>query len=545
MASTNSLQTSISGDRWWGGFTAEITLTNSSTQDLANWSYSFDSPHLINTAPWGAEISAVLLDNGLTRYTLTGKDWGEKIPAGESVTIGFNGTQGTDLGNEGELSAAMLFGSDSAEAVMAQVSEVSSESSDTTTNPGLEPVLETPPMTSPMESTMESPTSEHGMGHHGMPHGSSSGDYIDISTWGSFHGSNNNSEHNELVGGRTAITTEALLAYNGLRDFAGLAPASIESVGAWAFENGLTNNSQPGGNDLQGVGLWFAMQGAKVGWISDASYDPQILADIQRTARLGSSGEVMQMIEQFGHEGFADYLTTNQLEENFINTLKMEPHYGGWMHGRTHGFRDIEGVAIAHDIHHLTVLGWDQNEPFMNDTFDWPQWPALDVSDNTVINYFQGIVALGDPLSENLENLSGSTPSPGPSDTEPSQSSSLSDPITGSPLEIQVSGDLWEGGFTASMNVTNQSDQTLDDWGVSFISTHQFYGESWGVDVSTQELGDGLYRYELTGADWAQSLAAGQGMTVGFNALSAEELSGDASLTSELLMAPGTELTLL
>ena len=257
---------------------------------------------------------------------------------------------------------------------------------------------------------------EHGMGDHGMHQGhtmqpttvsGSSGGFTDINTWGSFHGSNHNSEHNELVGGRTAITTEALLAYNGLRDFAGLAPASIEAVGSWAFENGLTNNSQPGGNDLQGVGLWFAMQGAKVGWIADGSYDPQILADIQRTARLGSSGDVMQMIEQFGHEGFADYLTTNQLEEHFINTLKMEPHYGGWMHGRTHGFRDIEGVAIAHDIHHLTVLGWDQNEPFMNDTFDWPQWPALNVSDNTVINYYQGIVALGDPLSENLENLSG------------------------------------------------------------------------------------------------------------------------------------------
>ena len=195
MPSTHSLRASISGDRWWGGFTAEITLTNTSTQDLSSWSYSFDSPHLINTAPWGAEISAVLLDNGLTRYTLTGKDWGEKIPAGESITIGFNGTQGTDLGNEGELSAAMLFGSDSAEAVISQVSEVSSESSATTTNPGLEPVLETPPMTSPMESTMASPMSEHGMGDHEMPHGSSSGDYIDISTWGSFHGSNHNSEH--------------------------------------------------------------------------------------------------------------------------------------------------------------------------------------------------------------------------------------------------------------------------------------------------------------------------------------------------------------
>ncbi|QNJ27501.1 carbohydrate-binding module family 2-containing protein [Synechococcus sp. SYN20] len=540
MTSTNSLRASISGERWWGGFTAEITLTNTSTQDLSSWSYSFDSPHLLNTAPWGAEISAVLLDNGLTRYTLTGEDWGERIPAGESVTVGFNGTQGTELGNEGELSAAMLFASDSGEAVMSQASEESAESSNTTAEPMV---------------------TQQGMGDDGMHQGhtmqpttvsGSGGGFTDINTWGSFHGSNHNSEQNELVGGRTAITTEALLAYNGLRDFAGLAPASIETVGSWAFENGLTNNSQPGGNDLQGVGLWFAMQGAKVGWISDASYDPQILADIQRTARLGSSGDVMQMIEEFGHEGFANYLTTNQLEEHFINTLKMEPHYGGWMHGRTHGFRDIEGVAIAHDIHHLTVLGWDQNEPFMNDTFDWPQWPALDVSDNTVINYYQGIVALEDPLSENLENLSGAATSLDSTASEPSPSASRSDPetvqfdpLTGAPLEVQVSGDLWEGGFTASMNVTNQSDQSLDDWGVSFISAHQFYGESWGVDISTQDLGDGLYRYELTGADWAQSLAAGQAMTVGFNALSGEDLSGDSSLTSELLMAPGTELALL
>ena len=554
MASTNSLQTSISGDRWWGGFTAEITLTNTSTQDLASWSFSFDSPHLIDSAPWGAEVSAVLLDNGLTRYTLTGKDWGEQIPAGASVTIGFNGTQGTDLGNEGELSAAMLFGSGTTEAVMSQASEESAESSNTTTEPVVKAEVETPQMTSPI--------TEHGMGDHGMQQGQamqpttvsgSSGGFTDINTWGSFHSSNNNSDHNELVGGRTAITTEALLAYNGLRDFAGLAPASIEAIGSWAFNNGLTNNSQPGGDDLQGVGLWFAMQGAKVGWIADGSYVPQILADIQRTARLSSSGEVMQMIEQLGHEGFADYLKTNQLEERFINTLKMEPHYGGWMHGRTHGFRDIEGVAIAHDIHHLTVLGWDQNEPFMNDTFDWPQWPALDVSDKTVINYFQGIVALGDPLSENLENLSGAAPSIGSTASEPSPSPSLSDPemmqsdplTGGSPLEIQVSGDLWEGGFTASLNVTNQSNQSLNDWGVNFISTHQFNGESWGVDVSTQELGDGLYRYELTGADWAQSLAAGQAMTVGFNALSGEELGGEASLTSQLLMAPGTGFTLL
>jgi endoglucanase Acf2/endonuclease/exonuclease/phosphatase family metal-dependent hydrolase len=41
-------------------------------------------------------------------------------------------------------------------------------------------------------------------------------------------------------------------------------------------------------------------------------------------------------------------------------------------------------------------------QPFMNDTFDWPQWPALDVSDSGVIEYFQSMVVLGDPAGENL-----------------------------------------------------------------------------------------------------------------------------------------------
>ena len=81
----------------------------------------------------------------------------------------------------------------------------------------------------------------------------------------------------------------------------------------------------------------------------------------------------------------------------------------------------------------------------------------------------------------------------------------------------------------------------LEDTGEAWL----WAGGAWGVDVSTQAVGDGLCRDELRGADWAQSLAAAQAMTVGFNALSGEGLSGDASLTSELLMAPGTELTLL
>ena len=89
--------------------------------------------------------------------------------------------------------------------------------------------------------------------------------------------------------------------------------------------------------------------------------------------------------------------------DTFINTLKMEPHFGGWMHGRCHGFLDIEdGTAINHDINHLTVLNWAQTLPFYNDTFDWPQWDARDVSDSGVIEYFQSMVVLGNPRGNNM-----------------------------------------------------------------------------------------------------------------------------------------------
>ena len=220
------------------------------------------------------------------------------------------------------------------------------------------------------------------------------------------------------------------------------------------------------------------------------------------------------------------------------------------MQGRTHGFLDIEGVAIAHDINHLTVLGWDQEQPFMNDTFDWPQWPALDVSDPTVINYYQGIVSLGNPLAQNLEALPnpGSInpepqPIPLPGPILPAPQPDETDLLTGEPLDVEVSGDLWWGGFTASLTVTNQSEQQLDNWSVSFNSNHRFYGESWGVDVATEQLDGELFRYELSGADWGSSIGAGQSMTVGFNALAGTDLGRSGALSEAMLLAAGSEIT--
>jgi len=228
--------------------------------------------------------------------------------------------------------------------------------------------------------------------------------YTDIMTFGMFHGSDHTGM-NALEGGRTAITTEALVAYNNQRAFAGLAPVTIDDVGNWAFANKLTNNPQAWNNDLQGVGLYYAMQGAKVGWIADDKFDPQIVADIERTARLGSAAGVMAMVAEYGHDGFAEYLMDSGGETAFIDTLKMEPHYGGWMHDRANGRLVLEGSATSHDVNHLTVLSHDQLQPFMNDTWDWPQWPALDVSHKRVIEYFQSMVALGNPLGDNLTAL--------------------------------------------------------------------------------------------------------------------------------------------
>jgi len=396
----------------------------------------------------------------------------------------------------------------------------------------------------------------HDEGSHGhMAPPAASGDYVDITTWGTFHGSNHNSEGHELVGGRTAITTEAHEAYNNLRAFLGLPAVTIEGVGEWAFDESLTNNSQAWGNDLQGVGLWYAMQGAKVGWITDEAYDPQILADIQRTARTVSGpvemkAAVMDMVRQYGHAGYADYLEQYGIVDTFINTLKMEPHYGGWMHGRTHGFRSIEGVAINHDVNHLTVLSWDQMQPFMNDTFDWPQWNALDVSDSGVIEYFQSMVSLGNPVGQNLESASapaappaadtpGDPPADPPSEPEvPSEPDPTAPALTG--LSVEVGGELWWGGFTAELVVRNETGAYLDSWSFRFTSSHRITGDPWGVTVETLDLGNGFYEHRLRGFDWGQSISANGSVTVGFNASQGSVLGNAGSLNSTQLFDGGS-----
>ena len=114
---SSPLTVEVGGSRWWGGFTAELKITNSSGKDLQSWSYTFDSPHSISGAPWGATVTSTALGNGISRYTLSGAGWAAALKAGASVSVGFNGSQGSSIGNDGVLTSAQLFSSSSSTVV--------------------------------------------------------------------------------------------------------------------------------------------------------------------------------------------------------------------------------------------------------------------------------------------------------------------------------------------------------------------------------------------------------------------------------------------
>ena len=475
------LDVSVGGQLWWNGFTAEITISNHSSNNLSSWSYSFTTHHRLEGLPWGVTASAETLPDGQIRYTLSGTGWAETIPAGGSVTVGFNATQGSPIGQSGSLTAALL-GSDIS---------VSGQSMATTAMPAPEPDP------APAAST-----------------------YTPITAWGSFNSSSHTGSE-ALMGGRTPITTEALETYNTLRAFQGLPAADLEEIGRWAFSNRLTNNAEPADNDLLGVGLWYAMQGAKVGWIEDSQFSAGLVAELERTARLGTAEQVMSLVEAHGQAGFSSFLANNGGQEAFINTLKMEPHHGGWMHARTQGDLALGHGATAHDVNHLTVLSHDQSAAFMNDTFDYPQWPALEVPAGEVIDYFQSMVSL-------------SAPQPGP--IEPAASA------TGE-LLVSVGGSRWWNGFTAELTITNTGAEALNGWSVSFDSPHTISGAAWGAAVNTIDLGNGRTRFSLSGTDWGATIPAGGSVTVGFNGSQGRDIGNTGTLTADLLFSAETSPT--
>ncbi len=104
----SSLSLAVGGQLWWNGFTAELKITNVGSVAVGGWSLSFDSPHRLGANPWGVSATSRDLGQGLWRHTLTATGWAAALAPGASISVGFNGSQGTPIGQSGPLRAEQL-----------------------------------------------------------------------------------------------------------------------------------------------------------------------------------------------------------------------------------------------------------------------------------------------------------------------------------------------------------------------------------------------------------------------------------------------------
>ena len=74
---------------WGDGATVELVLTNTTGRDIEGWEIDFDLPVGISEY-WSARS----FDDGNARYTAENLGWNGRVPAGESVVIGFNTLEG-------------------------------------------------------------------------------------------------------------------------------------------------------------------------------------------------------------------------------------------------------------------------------------------------------------------------------------------------------------------------------------------------------------------------------------------------------------------
>jgi len=77
-------------NQWNTGFTANVTIRNTSTSPVDGWTlrWTFPSGQQVTQA-WSSTVS----QSGST-VTATNAPWNNQIPAGGSVQIGFNGSHG-------------------------------------------------------------------------------------------------------------------------------------------------------------------------------------------------------------------------------------------------------------------------------------------------------------------------------------------------------------------------------------------------------------------------------------------------------------------
>jgi chitinase len=109
MATSGSLTLAASGSLYWGGMGGTLTITNTGSEAVENWSVTFDTPHS-NFQSWSGEVTVETLASGIDRVTLTPASWNNRIGAGESLEVSFNAIS-EGLPNSGALTSSLFFAS--------------------------------------------------------------------------------------------------------------------------------------------------------------------------------------------------------------------------------------------------------------------------------------------------------------------------------------------------------------------------------------------------------------------------------------------------
>ena len=84
-------------------------------------------------------------------------------------------------------------------------------------------------------------------------------------------------------------------------------------------------------------------------------------------------------------------------------------------------------------------------------------------------------------------------------------------------LEASVAGNLYSGGMSGTLTLSNLSNVALTDWSFSFL-TNQPDFESWSAESSVRNLGGGRYQVSLTPPAWGLEIPAGESVDLSFNA---------------------------
>ncbi len=103
---------------------------------------------------------------------------------------------------------------------------------------------------------------------------------------------------------------------------------------------------------------------------------------------------------------------------------------------------------------------------------------------------------------------------------------------SGNPLSLEVSGNLYWGGMSGILTITNTSESAIDNWSISFETPHSDF-QSWAGVADIDVLPDGGSQVTLTPAAWNSTIAAGKSIDVSFNAVS-EGIPNGGVLTSDL-----------